>query len=190
MLGHVLIVDDSKMDRFIVEKMVERSGLAARVVSKELARLGLEYIRNCMENDHDTPRVIFLDINMPELSGFDFLEAYKDFPPETVQNTSVVMLSSSLNEDDYEKAMSYDIVKMFCNKPISIARLEELDKMLQQSSAPELLEDEEADESFTAEEAIDQELQLDWEITDVFGLLEDEAEAEIRNEQKHREEPE
>ncbi len=134
MLGDVLIIDDSKMDRFIVEKMIERSLLADRIENRELASLGLQYLQHCMESGQRLPNVIFLDINMPEMSGFDFLEAFDQFPPEIKKDCFVVMLTSSLNEDDREKAMSYEAVRMYCSKPISLLKLQELDEMLSQCS--------------------------------------------------------
>lgn len=149
-LQHVLVIDDSKIDRFIVEKLIERSQLAESVVQKELAREGLDYIRECIDNDGALPRVIFLDINMPEMSGFDFLEEFIRFPESVVSYSAVVMLSSSLNEDDYKKAMSYTPVKMYCNKPINAGKLEELTlivaELQQQSITNETENEEVADE--------------------------------------------
>jgi len=130
MLGRILIIDDSKMDRFIVEKMVERSKLAEHIDNRELATIALQFIRDCIEQNDPLPDVIFLDINMPEMSGFDFLDRFCSFPSHVLEACSVVMLSSSLNEEDRQKAMSYPCVKMYCSKPISLAKLTDLDEIL------------------------------------------------------------
>ena len=129
-LNHVLVIDDSRIDRFIVEKLVERAQLAEKIIQKELAREGLDYINECIQNNTGLPGIIFLDINMPEMSGFDFLDEFTGFPEQVTESCIVVMLSSSLNEDDYKKAMSYKAVKMYCNKPISMEKLQELKTML------------------------------------------------------------
>ncbi len=144
------------MDRFIVEKMVERSKLAEKIENRELATLGLSYIQNCLEQEQDLPNVIFLDINMPEMSGFDFLDKFSNFPDHVKNDCSVVMLSSSLNEEDHKKAMSYPSVKMYCSKPISLAKLEELNNILIQEQEMSAATEEQYDE-FDFEEEDDDE---------------------------------
>lgn len=129
-VGLALVIDDSKIDRFIVEKLIERVKFANEVVGKELAQEGLDYLKQRMAAGQELPKVIFLDINMPEMSGFDFLDAFCTFPQDVVEQCAVVMLSSSLNEDDHKKAMSYPPVKMYCNKPISTNKLDELRALL------------------------------------------------------------
>jgi len=129
-IGLALVIDDSKIDRFIVEKLIERVKFADSVVGKELAREGLDFLRELMQEGQKPPRVIFLDINMPEMSGFDFLDEFCTFPKDVVDQCAVVMLSSSLNEDDHKRAMSYPPVKMYCNKPISVNKLDELRALL------------------------------------------------------------
>jgi CheY-like chemotaxis protein len=130
LLKQVLVVDDSRIDRFIVEKLIERANLAEVVVPKEAAREALDYIKQQFDNQQPLPSVIFLDINMPGMSGFDFLEELQQYPEAIKDSCTVVMLSSSLNEDDYKKAMSYKQVKMYCNKPLSMEKLEDLKNIL------------------------------------------------------------
>lgn len=134
MLGHVLIIDDSKMDRFIAGKMVERSELAERIEDRELASHALDYINDCILRN-DLPQVILLDINMPVMSGFDFLDVLSTIP-EAQEKCNVVMLTSSLNEVDYVKAMSYPVVKKFFTKPLTLPKLQELDEFLSGKQQP------------------------------------------------------
>ena len=67
---------------------------------------------------------------MPEMSGFEFLDAFNLLPEEHRGRCSVVMLSSSLNEEDYNKAMSYECVKMYCSKPLNQEKIAQLRQIL------------------------------------------------------------
>lgn len=127
-LNSVMVVDDNRLDRFIVEKLIEKAQFAASTVPMEMGRDALNYISERINNNEPLPQVIFLDINMPGMDGFEFLEEFNNFSDEVKNSCSIVMLSSSLNEDDHKRAMSFSSVKMYCNKPLNVDKLEELKK--------------------------------------------------------------
>ena len=118
----VLVVDDTAVDRLIAKKIIEKSGFAASVVGVEGGQAALDHL---IANQDDLPELIFLDINMPLMSGFDFLDEYHKLP-EALKKRSVVILSSSLNDIDKSKASSNPYVINFLSKPLNSEMLEQV----------------------------------------------------------------
>jgi CheY-like chemotaxis protein len=122
----VLVVDDNEIDRYIAQRNIIKSGFADSVVLKESASIALQYLESLKDIPAELPELIFLDVRMPEIDGFGFLEAY-DQLPEVIKSSCIVMLlSTSLNPDDHERANSNKYVKRFLNKPLT---KEELDNI-------------------------------------------------------------
>ncbi len=118
-LEKVLLIDDSDIDNMVNKKVVERTGLATNVVVKNSASSALNFLKEVAESDRENiPDIIFLDIRMPEIDGFGFLEMFEKLPDPVQENISIVMLSSSIDSEDYNKAMQNRFVKQFLNKPL------------------------------------------------------------------------
>lgn len=116
MFKSVMIIDDSEMDRFISEKVIKKLNVSEQVLSFSSAEEGLDYILSVPQK---LPEVIFLDINMPGISGFDFLIMLQLLPKPIPQQCRVVMLSSSLDPEDIHKAKTFPQVVHYLHKPIS-----------------------------------------------------------------------
>jgi CheY-like chemotaxis protein len=69
------------------------------------------------------PEIIFLDINMPEMNGWDFLEALQELPSHLSNKCRIVMLSSSIDTADIRKARTYAMVEDFISKPLTVDKL-------------------------------------------------------------------
>lgn len=120
---NVMLIDDEKMDQMIYERVLRRFGKVGWIGCFSTATEALEHLR---DPKRVQPDVIFLDINMPRLSGFDFLDlAIAEFGTDFT-NLVVFMLTTSLDPKDKERAESYDVVKEFVSKPLTKERLEEL----------------------------------------------------------------
>lgn len=111
----VMLIDDSEADLLYTRIVLERSGLGCEVVAFESARDALAHLQAPHD---DGVRLILLDINMPGMNGFEFLEAWDCTPEAAARSAVVIMLSSSPHPDDTERARRYERVRGYITKPI------------------------------------------------------------------------
>lgn len=123
---NVLLVDDNEINNVMHERLLEISGFAKNIVVKSSAVDGLDYLRNEVPDEASAPDVIFLDIRMPIMDGFGLLAEFHTLPEYIQKKAKVVMLSSSLDEQDNEKAKTYPQVISFLVKPLSVDKLNSL----------------------------------------------------------------
>lgn len=116
MRPQVLIVDDDAGVLFLHNLMVRESGISENINTFNSADKGLSFLRSRIENGKKF--LVFLDINMPVISGWDFLETLEHLDPDI--NVYVVMVTSSVNRSDREKASEYSHVIDFLEKPLTI----------------------------------------------------------------------
>lgn len=114
----ILVIDDNPTDRFIAKKMAEKHHFAEEIILKESALEALDYIQS-LENTPDLlPQFIFLDINMPEMNGYEFLEEYAKLSATIQLNCIILMVTTSIHPDDLKKAKDNPAVIRFLNKPL------------------------------------------------------------------------
>ncbi len=123
----VMLIDDSESDLLFSRIIVNRSGLCDDVLEFESATAALEHLRTPAGHEVD---MILLDINMPGMDGFQFLDAYRDLAATQHARAAVVMLTSSPDPQDRSRAESYGCVRGYVVKPISVASARELDGLL------------------------------------------------------------
>lgn len=123
MFDKVILVDDSDADNFLHRLIIEESGVARSVHDFLKGEDALEFLRK-KESDPELPTLLLLDINMPTMSGWEFLEAYEDI--KAPKDIVVVMLTTSLNPDDRERAEKIETVRAFINKPLDGDVLQDL----------------------------------------------------------------
>jgi CheY-like chemotaxis protein len=124
--NRVMVVDDAPIDRFIAEKILLSARFTEQVISVESAMDALTYLEVHQANPEEMPDLIFLDINMPEMSGFDFLDAYSSFSETVKHKCIIVMLSSSVHPEDHERAGKCPYVCKFLSKPLTFEKLLEV----------------------------------------------------------------
>jgi response regulator RpfG family c-di-GMP phosphodiesterase len=115
----IMLIDDNADDNFFHERVIRKSNLAEKIIVKELAQDALDYLVRSKKADEPYPDLIFLDINMPRMNGWEFLEAYAALKKHYESNVVIVILTTSENPDDYRKAMDQEIAIEFCNKPLT-----------------------------------------------------------------------
>lgn len=120
----LLVIDDDDINIFIISKIVEKTGYNVEMSAKHNGQLALDYIKELVLSKQSLPQLVLVDINMPILNGWEFIEAYEKL--SLPQTSNIYMLSSSVYENDIEKAKGYSSVKGFISKPLSIERLKEL----------------------------------------------------------------
>lgn len=112
----VMTIDDESIDQMIYKRVLKRSGIVENVMDFQLAEDALAYFRS---ESFERPDIIFLDIHMPKLNGFEFLEhAIAEFGEEF--SDCVIMLTTSLDPQDRERAARYPMVKDYLSKPLTI----------------------------------------------------------------------
>lgn len=118
----VIIVDDDQIVVFIQKKMITNHDIASNPISFCKAEDALDYLIEAQKENQKKDFLIFLDINMPNMNGWDFLnciECHEEKP-----NYHVIMVTSSIDNKDKQKAGRYSTVRAFIEKPISASDCE------------------------------------------------------------------
>ncbi|RZL46637.1 MAG: response regulator [Pedobacter sp.] len=125
---NLLVIDDDDINIFIIKKIVDKTGFDIEMTSKSNGQQAVEFLQTAITNQTAFPDLILIDINMPVMNGWEFVEAYTKL--EVPKDVDLYILSSSVYENDIEKTKSYTNVKGFISKPLSMERLIELLKDL------------------------------------------------------------
>lgn len=114
----VMMIDDSEIDMFVNKKFLRASGITDNMLTFASAREALDYLNENAATPVKLPKFILLDIQMPGINGFQFLEMLQGIPEEVRASLKVVMLSSTLDPGDIERARSNQFVLDIMKKPI------------------------------------------------------------------------
>ncbi|MBX3622686.1 MAG: response regulator [Rhizobacter sp.] len=117
MLDLVLVIDDNDADLVFTEIVLRARGVAREVACFDTAQAALDALRH-PDALRDRVSLVLLDINMPEMDGFAFLQAFEALPGSTRPLPPVVMLTSSPEAADRIRAIAHDCVKGYLVKPL------------------------------------------------------------------------
>ena len=120
MAFHIFIIDDDPIDQFVTQKVISSLYTGSQIETFSQASSALAKLQ-CMaqEDTAHFPHLIILDINMPIMNGFDFLEGFAQLPTFLLSKCRVIMLSSSLHYQDISIAMTYKEVRTYISKPLT-----------------------------------------------------------------------
>lgn len=120
----VMLVDDNELDNFINKKLIENENFAGQIIVCPSAAAALESLKKSAAEGAILPSIIFLDIMMPGMDGFGFLEEFNKLDDAIKKSIRVIMLSTSESFKDLNRANQNPYVAKFLNKPLNKAVLD------------------------------------------------------------------
>jgi len=127
-INYVLLIDDDKVTNYYNQRIVNKYDKIKDVVAVTSGKKALEYLKNAEKGLVEKPNLIFLDINMPAMNGWEFVQEYKKLNADFTKDIKLVMLTTSNNPDDYQRSLQIDSIDGFINKPLSTDLLSEIVK--------------------------------------------------------------
>lgn len=128
--NYVMLLDDNELDNFINQKTIEATHFANKVYVNTSSKSALEFLTNIQISSSETsnifPEVIFIDINMPMIDGFQFIENFKNKFSDKFNLMKIVVLTSSVSPIDKEKALGISKNITFLNKPLTQETLNQI----------------------------------------------------------------
>lgn len=119
-LNRVLLIDDDEATNFINKLEIQKTGLVREIIVKQTAQAALDFLRSESNNTYPQPELIFLDINMPAMNGWEFMDAYHKLNENQKARIIIVMLTTSLNPEDKARANTIREINDFRNKPLTM----------------------------------------------------------------------
>lgn len=122
--NHILLVDDNYLDNYINNHVIEDNNIAEKITIMDSPLNALSFLEEIKNDFEAFPDLIFLDISMPKMDGFGFLEEFVKFPKAVEKKCVVIMLTSSNNPNDKARAFEFEVVKDYFIKPLDDIMLE------------------------------------------------------------------
>ncbi|UYQ93342.1 response regulator [Chitinophaga horti] len=122
----VILIDDNDIDLLLHEKLISLQQISRTVLSFTNANKALEFLSSNITLPHIPPTVILLDIQMPEMDGFEFLRSFDTYPQKIKSQCSIIMVSSSLDFGDISRTNANPLVVRLLKKPLQARELKDV----------------------------------------------------------------
>ncbi len=123
-LRTIMLIDDNDDDKFYHQREINKYNQEISIITMETAMDALKYFKTLKEYNSLVPDLIFLDINMPCMDGWEFLQEYNNLDNELLSTAVIIMLTTSNNPDDIRKTTGWNFVADFSTKPLTKEKLE------------------------------------------------------------------
>jgi CheY-like chemotaxis protein len=129
MLDSILLIDDDPITLMLCKMVIKKASFSNEIATSKNGEEALQYFDTLKQIDSNNefkkqPQLIFLDLNMPVMGGWEFLESFSTSDYADYNKTKVIILSSTIDPEDLEKSKKYPMVIDFLSKPISKEMLE------------------------------------------------------------------
>jgi CheY-like chemotaxis protein len=114
----VLVVDDDLVYRFAAIKTIAATGLAEEIVECNNGQEGINFLEQNLNNPEKIPDIIFLDLNMPIMNGWDFLKAFERLAPQIAKPIHIYIVTSSIDKNDVVHSKEFTAVNDYVVKPV------------------------------------------------------------------------
>lgn len=133
MLEQILCIDDDPISLMLCKKVISKSLFSKEIITAQNGEEALHHFHTLKYNKNKTskPELIFLDLNMPIMGGWEFLDHFTSKDYTEFNTAKVIVLSSTIDPDDLAKAKKYPIIIDFLSKPITKPMLEYLKKKIE-----------------------------------------------------------
>ena len=122
----MFLVDDDEIFRLAAEVLIETNGLANEVVQLENGLVAYDALMDLENEPNELPAIMFLDINMPVMNGWELLEEMKNGPQVIRDKVRIYILTSSIDPNDLVLSKTYDFINGYITKPLTVADLEKI----------------------------------------------------------------
>ncbi len=116
----IWVIDDDPIYQIIINKIIQKSEAFSTVSTFKNGRIALDAFQQLLDNDTALPDIILLDINMPVMDGWEFMEEIRLIRPKFTKQIGVYIISSSIAVEDKNKSMSYGNILGYLSKPITV----------------------------------------------------------------------
>ena len=123
---NVLLIDDNHIDNLINRKILDNAMYAENIIVIDSPQEAFDFLRQSLATGENIPEIIFLDLRMPVMNGFEFLKSLLELPELKPNLFKIFVLSSSLDPKDINRIKENHLVSRFIGKPLTNQILEEI----------------------------------------------------------------